>query len=213
MKRLLFQNQRLIDAESSNICNGYDVAELTYLNQFFKNNALGEFTHVRLHEILNDPKKLISDIIKCKIPDIDPHTGLRNNKDAIIAQIELPRIDPDKISRLKIFVNKGFNSFYDFDNGVKLNEVRLQTYLDKHRMFTNDPDILDAFDELSKLAEQLNSLNEKLNIVSLNSQTFGPSEIFFDKLSEIYRISEQGLKLTQQGFELAVRNLKKSTMN
>jgi hypothetical protein len=208
-KKLLFENS-LADVENRNIRNGYDVEQLRYLNEFFKDNGLGQINHSQLHEIVSgDHVKVISTIIKNRIPDVDPITKLKNNKDKILEGQELPRIDPDKISRLRIFINKGYDTFFDFNGEVTLNEARLQTYLDKHRTFTNNPDVLDAYNELNELAERLNSLNEKLNITSINEQTWGASDKFFNSLSKLFRISEMGLQLQQKGFEeLVVRNLK-----
>jgi hypothetical protein len=213
MKKLLFENSHVIKLETAEISQGEK--PLNELNAFFQKNQLGPLSYDTVTRLLFDPQKTIRNIVKSKIPDIDQNTGLANDKEKILETLQgLPYVNPHQLVFINLLQKKELLSLYDFDEVITVNTERLEEHLDRHRYYSDDPDVLDAYNELLELTERLNSFNEKVNIISVNAQTFGPSDKFFNSLSEIFRISEQGLYLTQKGFEgLVVRKLKKQVIN
>jgi len=199
MKKLLFENTQSIDNETNNIKSETKV--LNQLIEFWAEHRLGRLDPDMVRKFILNPEKVIYDIIKSRIPDVDPNTLLKNNKDKILETLNLPHFDPDILRLIELVDRKGHLSLFDFGNDeVTLNQERITRYMDQHRHYSDDPKVLNAYDELNQLADQLNKFNLKMNIISLNSQTFGESDIFFNKLSKMYRIGAQGLKLTQSGF-------------
>ena len=199
MKKLLFEDTQSIDNETNNIKSETKV--LNQLIEFWAEHRLGRLDPDMVRKFILNPEKVIYDIIKSRIPDVDPNTLLKNNKEKILEGLNLPHFDPDILRLIELVDRKGHLSLFDFGNDeVTLNQERITRYMDQHRHYSDDPKVLNAYDELNQLADQLNKFNKKMNIISLNLQTFGESDIFFNKLSKMYRIGAQGLKLTQSGF-------------
>ncbi len=200
MKKLLFENTQNIENETYSIKSEAKV--LNQLNDFWKENRLGKLNYEIVQSFTLNPGKVIYDIIISRIPDVDPNTLLKNNKEKIIEGVTLPRFDPSILHLIELIERKDHLSLFNFDDEVTVNEERLFRYADeKYRYYSDDPNVLELYDELNKLADQLNKLNEKLNIVSLNPITLAAGDYFFSKIAGIYHISEKGIQLTKQGFQ------------
>lgn len=201
MKKLLFEQKHSINNEAANIKS--EARVLNKLNDFWKLNKLGELSLDMVQSFISNPVEVIYKIYYDRIPDTDPHTQLRMNKDKVLEGLELPRFDTSILYLIEIIDRKNHLPFFDFGGDeVTVNEERLNKYLDgKYRYYSEDPDVLEVYSELNELAEQLNWLNKKISITALNLQTFGASDKFFAKIAELFRISEKGIYLTQQGFQ------------
>ena len=121
MKKLLFENTQSIDNETNNIKSETKV--LNQLIEFWAEHRLGRLDPDMVRKFILNPEKVIYDIIKSRIPDVDPNTLLKNNKDKILETLNLPHFDPDILRLIELVDRKEHLSLFDFGNDeVTLNQ-------------------------------------------------------------------------------------------
>jgi hypothetical protein len=207
MKKLLFENKRLIENETSSISQS--AKSIDYIIEFWKTNQLGKLTHALVRDIVSKPDATIKEIYKNKLPDTDPYTGLKNNKDKLLDGQELPHLDPERLRLVEIAVNKEYLSLFDLGEEATVNQMRLEKYIDKYRYYTDSADVLTLYEELLQIAERLNKLNSKFEFQPLHPTSYGESDYFFDGLSELYSITPDGLKIKPDAFVKAIAKQKR----
>jgi hypothetical protein len=203
-KRLLFSDEHRVDVETQKL--GMCRSELNQINDFFKTHKLGQLNEGMIKKILKDgPGALIRDIYKDRIPAIDERTGLRNNKDAILAQTILPDVGAFETGYIALSSND--LGLFDFGETVELNEEKLEKYLERFRYSSDDPDILKAYDDLTEIASLLNKLNAKTRFFPLGQNIGGIAHNF--SLDDLFVISPTGFQITLESFKNAIKTLSK----
>lgn len=204
-KKLLFEDEHMIKIETFKIQSC--IGELNDLNEFFKKYSLCKLNPEAIKKLIRlGPLEDIRELYKSKIPDINEITGLRNNKDQILKTMELPVIDPVSLGNIKLCVEQ--LSLFDFEDAVTLNEDRLQKHLDKFRYYSDNPDIVSAFDDLTEITKMLNKANDKLKFYPKGHNFGGIAHNV--SLNDVFSIGPDGFRLTKEGFMIAIHNLLKN---
>ena len=165
--QVLFQDDLRVNSESGKFEKA--LAELNRINDFLHEHQIGPLSADLVQEYMKDPKTAIRGIYAGKIPDTDKYTGLRNDKSKMLEAMQLPT--PPPVTEFP-YTNQVIGLLYVFDFGkkVKLNEERLEEYLDGFRFSTSDPAIIQAYNDFQALAEMMGKINDKLHFIPLNGQ-------------------------------------------
>jgi hypothetical protein len=205
MKKLLFENKHSIEIETFRLqtCIG----ELNDLSDFFKKYLLGKLNPEVIKKMISDgPLQDIRELYKSKIADINEITGLKNNKDQILKTMHLPVIDPMELANITKLSETDLQLF-DFDDEVSLNSDRCEKHLDIFRYYSDDKDVLSAYESLQDITNKLNTLNGKLHLFPLGHPA-APGSIGYD-LSEFIPMTPTGLVLTMASFKKAILKISK----
>jgi flagellar biosynthesis/type III secretory pathway chaperone len=203
MKKLLFEDKHRIDSETVKLEMAKN--ELNIISDFFKANELGKLSQELIKKFLKDGiGEAIREIYKSRIPDVDPTTKLRNRKDDILDRMELPNIKAE-LGYIRLCAND--LSLFDFAKEVTLNSDRLEKHLDIFRYYSDNTEVIAAYNELTDLTERLNKLNARLRFFPLGHNIGGITHDY--NLSEIFVITPSGFELQQAGFQKAIKNLSK----
>jgi hypothetical protein len=201
--RVLFEDSAKIRSVSGYFERAEE--ELNQLNDFLTSHKLGPLTRDMVAQFTKNPNEALRDIYKAKIPAVNEYTGLKNNKDDMLQQMELP-----PAPRADSFIHVGYviNELDVFDYGKKvtINDERLQNHLDRFRYITADPKTIEAYEDFKALAEQMGKMNDRLHFINLN----GSNMPNFDyRLGDIIPFTANGFKVSQTGFMVATGLLRK----
>jgi hypothetical protein len=199
-RKMLFENTHRIDTERSRFWAAGN--ELNAINEFFKANKLGKLDPKLIIKFIDNSQKVIGEIIKSRIPDVNEYTQLRNDKDAILNQMELPHAGRMETGYIKLSIND--LSLFDFGDTVTLNEDRLEKHFDSFRYFSDNPEVIEAYDELTDIAAELTRLNNKLKFIPQGQNNLEGQH--YD-LGEVIANTPTGFKLQLDGFKKAIRLL------
>ena len=201
--QILFEDTQRIAAERGKFEKA--LTELNRINDFLNEHQIGPLSADLVHEYMRDPKTAIRGIFAAKIPDTDKYTGLRNDKSKMLEAMQLPT--PPPVTEFP-YTNQVIGLLYVFDFGKKivLNTARFESYLNNFRFVTDDPRIIEAFEDFQALAEMLEKINDKLHFIPLN----GLNSINFDyRLGDVIAFTKRGFEIQQRGFQIAVGLLRR----
>ena len=201
--KVLFSNEQQIAAEQSK----FEIAarELNEINDFLIAHKLEPLTQETAAEFIRNPKEALRDVYKSKIPAVNEFTGLSNDRDRMLENMQIPAI-PGKENFPYSDQVKGLLSVYDFGKKIVLNTARFESYLNNFRFVTDDPRIIEAFEDFQALAEMLEKINDKLHFIPLN----GLNSINFDyRLGDVIAFTKRGFEIQQRGFQIAVGLLRR----
>ena len=201
--QILFEDTQRIAAERGKFEKA--LTELNRINDFLNEHQIGPLSADLVQEYMRDPKTAIRGIYAAKIPDTDKYTGLRNDKSKMLEAMQLPT--PPPVTEFP-YTNQVIGLLYVFDFGkkVKLNEERLEEYLDGFRFSTSDPAIIQAYNDFQALAEMMGKINDKLHFIPLNGQNGINSDY---RLGDILPLTRRGFELSQRGFMISIGLLRR----
>lgn len=177
-------------------------AELNQLNDFLTGHKLGQLDQRLARKFIQGPQEALKDLYRDKIPAVNEYTGLRNDKDKMLDQMQIPSAPgPETLGWVRLAVDELY--LFDFGQKVELNKERLEDYLDEFRFITDDPDILNAYNDLKTLAAQLKKINDKLKCFSKEGLEFTSDY----GLGKIIALVDGDFKIQRAGFEKAIRLL------
>lgn len=200
-EQILFSDETRIKSETGKLKKAE--AELNQLNDFLIKHNLGQLDQRLARAFTQNPKEALKDLYRDKIPAVNEYTGLKNDKDKMLEQMQLPSAPGmETLGWVRLALDALY--LFDFGQKVKINEERLEDYLDEFRFITDDPDILNVYNEFKALANLLQKIQDKLHCFSKTSldwdADFGVGKI-------IQLTNEGEFKIHQVGFEKAITKL------
>jgi hypothetical protein len=116
-------------------------AELKCIERFLKSHKLGQLTEEVAKKFVKNSREALRDMYKEKIPEVNEYTGLKNNKEAMLEQMQLP-IAPGT-QNFGAILMAGALYVFDFGDTVTINKERLEKHLNEFRFITSDPEIIE----------------------------------------------------------------------
>jgi hypothetical protein len=165
IKQLLFENTESLRIEEGNL-EFFQGKVNRMLDVFYELGLTDlEVNKALLLKLIDDPSTVVKEYFAAKIPDIDGATGLKNDKNKILAGLQLP--DLKELREYCADINYQYGSrlitllgLCDFDDYVQFNPERLEAYLDKYRFYaTTEKEVL-LYDKMQSIADLVNVLNE-----------------------------------------------------
>jgi len=168
---------------------------------FLSLNLVDAISDELVKHILQNPENTVKSIYMQRLPEVDKQTGLKNNKEKMISQMELPDLSELKES-VEVVKNAGIEfNFYDIKNNkVVINEKEVNRSLDVYRKYANNEKEAELFDKLEHLKDVLNELNENTGFLKASNQ----SGLNYN-LKNLFRYRIGRLEIKQDGFFNIVR--------
>ena len=204
--KVLFSDENRIAAEKAKFERAAE--ELNQINDFLITHKLDPLTEETALAFITNPPRALREVYKARIPETNEYTGLKNNKDAMLQEMQLPSI-PGAENYPYADQVKGELYLFDFgeiDFKVTLNPERFEAYCNNFRFITADPKIIQAYDDFQELAELLGKINDRLHFIPLNGVHGINTEY---RLGDVLALTRRGFEIQQKGFMTAVNLLRR----
>jgi hypothetical protein len=202
-RKLLLQEQNLIDLAAANVYY-FENQVNEVISEFNELNLDLELDYDLLWKLIHDPDKLVSDYYKDKLPDTDSHTGLPVNKNAAFATLELPST---KVLKQKCQVLSGqIAEFLPLcgvtESRAEVDMDLLNGYLDKFRLYSDDPAVLKLYRQLLQIGKILTAVNAEVPFIQSTN-----SVINYD-IGQLYKFDpDKEIVLSMKGFKELMQKL------
>lgn len=201
--KILFSDEQRISAETAKFERAAE--ELNQINDFLIGHKLDPLTEDSAIGFIRNPGEALREVYKARIPETNEYTGLKNNKDAMLQEMQLPSI-PGAENYPYASQISGQLDLFDFGKKAQLNSERFETHLNSFRFITADPKIIQAYDDFQELAELLGKINDRLHFIPLNGVHGINTEY---RLGDVLALTRRGFEIQQKGFMTAVNLLRR----
>jgi len=198
---ILFSDDVKIKAETGKLKKVE--AELNQLNDFCNKHEIGPLNARLAKQFATNPKETLRGIYRDRIPAVNEHTRLRNDKDLMLETMKLPSA-PEQETFGWIRLAQDELYLFDFGKTVQLNAERLKDHLDQYRYIAADQATVDVFNDFQALAKLLQKIQDKLHCFSKTTLDWDADY----GVGKIVQLSNEGeFKIHQTGFERATMKL------
>jgi|GEM_PF-5994904 len=200
--KILFEDKNKIQNLRNNLENQQEVLQ-EVANAYGELNLDKPLRFDLLKQLVKDPETTVREIIKSRIPEESTVPGVKNDKDQLIRQVQLP-----DISQLKKLAGQIHEENLEFfvlseDLQIQINEETFENFSNNHRTFAKNDLELAYHKKLKRLEKLLNELNEDANFIR-KSDVAG---IAFD-LKNYFHYRMGKLELKPEGFKKFMSNLR-----
>jgi hypothetical protein len=198
--KLLFEDTRRIENAIQNI----RIEEKRFNTVLIAFDKLGlkiKMNRELLLDLIKSPENTIKVIYLERIPEIDPTTKLKVNREAILRGLQLP--DLKELKQATDHLNPEQIDLFNIGAEITLDDVKLQSYLDRFRVYAKSSEELSLYERLKALEGNLNELDKLVGLIP--SRDKKPSAMTFN-LGELFGYNN-GVILKAEGFTTLSRRL------
>jgi hypothetical protein len=202
-EKILFEDSRAIDNMKDNL--EYELQRLRELQaQFNKLGLSSPLSGELIRQMKNgNLEAIIRGLFRDLLPERDEHTNLPFDKEKWLNLTAIPSLRPLKEAIDRI--HSDMIQFVKFTPEIELNEERVETYLDKFRIYASSPEVEKLHDALKRLEANLNEVDSLARFVVVDERSHS---VVFD-LGTVFSWQEKsGFIIKMEAFKALLPKIK-----
>jgi hypothetical protein len=168
-KRMLFEDQQRITLAYANI-DIFKKKVQRIVDEYLTLELDTPVTREFLYQLINSPREKVRDIYKSRLPSVDLATGLKVNVDQHLNNLVMPdlKLLVELCSDIKVDSTAvgEFMPLLIISDTIELNEDKINSYMDRYRLYSDNAATLKLHAQLSQVAVILNSINASVGFTA-----------------------------------------------